>query len=179
MMTQSLLLCILAAVSFAIPAGVFADTAKSVEVELMDAKGEKVGTAKLSPADHGVLIRLNVTHLAPGKHGIHFHEKGSCVGPDFKSAGGHLNPEHKEHGLENPKGPHAGDMPNIDASRSGTVRTEFVAHGVTLGEGPNSLERLDGAALVIHGKADDQQSNPTGNAGDRVVCGVIAPVAPH
>lgn len=177
MKTQSLSLCFLAAFSFAIPAGAFAaDAVKSVTVVLNNAKGEKVGTAHLSPADHGVLVKLDVSHLTLGKHGIHFHEKGSCVGPDFKSAGGHLNPEHKEHGLENPKGPHAGDMPNLEVSKSGTARTHFVAHGVTLGEGADSLERPEGAALVIHAKADDQHTSPSGESGDRVVCGVIPPV---
>lgn len=181
MKTKSFLFCFLAVSALALPAAVFAADAKSdksakpIEVELKNAKGEKVGTAKLTSAEHGVKISLNVSHLAPGKHGFHFHEKGSCVGPDFKSAGGHLNPEHKEHGLENAKGPHAGDMPNIEASRSGTVKTEIVAPGVTLGAGPDSLERPEGAALVIHAKADDQHSNPAGDAGDRVVCGVIPP----
>jgi Cu-Zn family superoxide dismutase len=162
---------------FAASSGATAVDLKTVQVELLNAKGEKVGEARLTADKEGVKVHLKASHLEPGKHGIHFHEKGVCTGPDFKSAGGHLNPEHKEHGLENPKGPHAGDMPNIEVSRSGTVSTDFVAHGVTLGEGPNSLERLDGAALVIHAKADDQHSNPAGDAGDRVVCGVIPSAA--
>jgi Cu-Zn family superoxide dismutase len=145
-----------------------------VTVELKNAKGEKVGEAKLSATEGGVKVSLKASHLEPGKHGIHFHEKGSCVGPDFKSAGGHLNPEHKEHGLENPKGSHAGDLPNLDVSRSGTAHADFVAKGATLDEGADSLLRPEGAALVIHAKADDQKTNPTGNSGDRVACGVIA-----
>ena len=150
-----------------------AATPRAVHVELKDGKGVSVGTADLSAAKDGVQVTLHLTHLDPGPHGIHFHEKADCTGPDFKSAGGHFNPEHKEHGLENPKGSHAGDMPNIELSRSGTLKTQFVAHGVTLGEGPDSLMRAEGAALVIHAKADDQKSNPAGNAGDRVACGVI------
>jgi Cu-Zn family superoxide dismutase len=147
-----------------------------VHVQLKDGKGASVGTAVLSAAEGGVKIKLHLTHMTPGTHAIHFHEKAECVGPDFKSAGGHFNPDHKEHGLDNPAGPHAGDMPNIELSRSGTIKTEFVAHGVTLDQGPHGLLRPEGAALVVHAKADDQKSNPAGNAGDRVACGVIAPV---
>lgn len=154
-----------------IPSAIGAE--KPVHVELKNAHGEVIGSADLSPAKQGVRIKLRASKLSPGLHGIHFHEKGLCEGPDFKSAGGHLNPDKKEHGLENPKGSHAGDMPNIEASRSGTVRKEFVVRGVTLSEGVNSLKRLEGAALVIHSKADDQKSNPAGDSGDRIACGVI------
>jgi Cu-Zn family superoxide dismutase len=164
-------------IAFVLPAMSFAAD-KPLTVELHNPQGEKIGVAKLSPAKDGVSVQLSVSHLSPGKHGIHFHEKGVCTGPDFKSAGGHLNPEHKEHGLENPKGPHAGDMPNIEVGPKGALKTHFVAHGVTLGEGPNSLRGPTGSALVIHAKADDQHSNPAGDAGDRVACGVVsAPAA--
>jgi Cu-Zn family superoxide dismutase len=172
------MLAFIAAVSaLGLPRAFAADNT-DVHVELKNAQGEKVGTAVLSPVSDGVKVRLRLTHVEPGKHGIHFHEKGSCVGPDFKSAGGHLNPEHKEHGLENPKGHHAGDLPNLDVSRSGTVKTEFVTHDVTLGSGANSLLRPEGTALVIHAKADDQMTSPAGASGDRVVCGVISPATP-
>jgi superoxide dismutase, Cu-Zn family len=157
----------------------FAEESKPVSIELRNAKGEKVGEAKLTSAKDGVRVDLKAAKLEPGKHGIHFHEKGSCVGPDFKSAGGHLNPEHREHGLDNAQGPHAGDIPNIEVSRSGTVRTHFVARHVSLGAGPDSLERPEGAALVIHARADDQHSNPAGESGDRVVCGVIPALSAH
>lgn len=174
-------LCFLAVAVFAIPT---VSNAKSkrpspIKVELKDAQGTLIGTAELSPAKKGVRVKLNLTRLSPGTHGIHFHEKGVCEGPDFKSAGSHFNPAGKAHGLDNPKGAHAGDMPNIEASRSGTVKTEFVAPAVTLGDGVNSLRRLGGVALVVHAKADDQKTDPSGDSGDRVACGAIAAVESH
>jgi Cu-Zn family superoxide dismutase len=172
------ILRVLLAVAIALPGVSFAKTAKPapIKVEIKNAQGVSIGTADLTPAKKGVQVKLHLTQLAPGTHGIHFHEKGTCDGPDFKSAGSHFNPAGKEHGLENPKGAHAGDMPNIEASRSGTVNTTFVAHGVTMGAGDKSIRRPGGAALVVHAKADDQKSNPAGDSGDRVACGVIAAV---
>ncbi|BBN98429.1 superoxide dismutase family protein [Sporolactobacillus terrae] len=143
-------------------------------VSLINAKNEEMGTAKLSETAKGVRIELEAEGLTPGIHAIHFHEYGSCTPPDFMSAGAHFNPENKKHGLKNPMGPHAGDMVNIFADRHGHVKTVLFNSMVTLKEGkPNSLRDADGSALIIHEKGDDQVTDPSGNSGDRILCGVI------
>lgn len=146
--------------------------AKTV-VQLKDAQGNDVGTATLSEQDGGVAIGLNLHGLPPGEHGIHFHQNAVCEAPDFKSAGPHFNPEGKKHGLENPEGHHAGDNPNLTISADGKAEAQMVSKDVTLGEGGHSLFSNGGTSLVIHAKMDDQKTDPTGNSGDRIACGVI------
>lgn len=147
--------------------------ASPVTVKLVDAKGDTIGTATLSPAATGVAIALTVKGLSPGEHAIHVHGTAKCEGPAFTSAGGHFNPEHKQHGTNNPQGPHAGDMPNFEVDSVGRATATVIAPGVTLGDGPRSVFAGGGTALVIHEKADDMKSDPAGNAGARVACGVI------
>lgn len=143
-------------------------------VDLIDAKGNSVGTAELTEEENGVLVNVKAENLPEGPHGFHFHEAGKCEEPDFESAGGHFNPTEAEHGLENDKGPHAGDLPNLEIGKDGKVDEEFVVEHVTLKTGEaNSLLREGGTALVIHAEADDGTSQPSGDAGDRIVCGVI------
>jgi Cu-Zn family superoxide dismutase len=145
----------------------------TAHADIVGAQGQKIGTATFSQTDSGVEIKLGVSQLPQGTHGIHVHSVGKCEGPEFKSAGGHLNPEGKKHGTDNPEGPHAGDMPNIEVGSDGQAHMTIIAKGVTLGSGPNSLFHDGGTALVIHEKADDYKTDPSGNSGSRIACGVI------
>ncbi len=143
-----------------------------VKVSIINTEGKQIGQAELSEQNNQVLIRLEATGLTPGVHAIHIHEKPICEAPAFTSAGAHFNPAHKQHGFDNPKGFHAGDLPNIKVDKDGRVQANITTGYVTLQPGKsNSL--TNGASLIIHAKADDYKTDPSGNSGDRIACGVI------
>ncbi|WP_174614122.1 superoxide dismutase family protein [Virgibacillus ihumii] len=132
-----------------------------------------IGTAKLTERPDGVQVKLKLEGLEPGFHGIHVHEFAECEAPDFKSAGNHLNPGGKEHGLMHPKGAHLGDLPNIEADSGGLVEAELMLPKATLLDGKNSLTEGDGTSLVITAGQDDGVSQPSGDSGPRIACGKI------
>lgn len=138
---------------------------------IRDASGKQVGSLTLIDTYSGVLITGSVNDLGLGAHGIHVHAVGKCEAP-FTTAGGHFNPVGRQHGYRNASGPHLGDLPNLDLPASGTHRFEMLLPGVTL-KGSNALLDADGAAVVIHASRDDYTTDPAGNSGGRIACGVI------
>ena len=147
--------------------------ANTAEAHFIDSAGNPVGTALLTEESGGVRFHFSLNNLPAGTHGIHVHEKGDCTKPDFKSAGKHFNPEAKQHGADNPKGFHAGDLGNIEVGSDGTADAKVTAPHLTLKASDQSLIRPGGTAIIIHAGRDDQKTDPSGNSGNPIACGVI------
>lgn len=143
---------------------------------IVDLNGKSLGTLTLTEMDGGVHITGELSGLPGGEHGIHIHETGTCdAAAKFKSAGAHFEPAAHKHGSENPEGPHAGDLPNVSvAAEGGGASVDVMNASVTLSEGESSLLDADGSAIVIHADPDDYQTDPSGNSGERIACGVVS-----
>ncbi|MFC7322153.1 superoxide dismutase family protein [Halobacillus campisalis] len=153
--------------------GCNSDARSPVETALYNQGNDRIGTAVFIEQPDGVKVNVTAEGLTPGIHGIHIHERPECEGPDFKSAGNHFNPKNMEHGLMNEKGAHTGDLPNIEADGSGYVDVELMIPDATLKDAQTSLLRDEGTAILISSQADDGMSQPAGDSGERVACGVI------
>ena len=166
-------LCCVAATLLATPCVPSSAAAQVAKATLADANGKTVGDVNLIQTNEGVLMRLSVQGSPAGEHAFHVHAVGKCE-PPFTTAGPHFNPGSKKHGLEAADGAHAGDMPNLHIPSSGDLSVEVLNGMITLAKGrPNSVFDTDGSAVVIHAKADDYKTDPAGDAGDRIACGVI------
>lgn len=149
-------------------------SAEVIKVPIINTDGNEIGEADFTEGVEGVMIAIKAEGLPPGKHGLHIHEKGECTPPLFETAGSHFNPTDKEHGFNNLKGFHAGDLPNVEVGQDGQLNASVTTAELTLKLGQeNSILDDDGSALVIHAKEDDYKTDPSGNSGDRIACGVI------
>ncbi len=144
----------------------------TASAEMKDAQGTTVGNIQLRQAPNGVVLRIELQNVTPGERAFHIHEVGQCE-PPFQTAGGHFNPLRHQHGIHNPEGKHAGDLPNLHVPESGNLTVEVFTDSVNLGSGAGSVFDADGSSIIIHEGVDDYRSDPTGNAGGRYACGVI------
>ena len=154
-----------------------ADTQNQARADIKNAEGKSVGSASLRETKDGVVMTVTVKGLPEGLHAVHVHSVGKCEGPAFTSAGPHFNPMDKKHGLKNAAGPHAGDLPDMYVEKNGTGRYEVLIDSMTLGSGETSIFDADGSTIIIHVTADDNVTDPAGNSGDRIACGVITKAA--
>jgi len=143
-----------------------------VQVAMRDAEGRELGTLALAETAQGVTVSGTLRGLPPGEHGIHVHTTGLCE-PPFESAGAHWNPTSRQHGTENPEGPHMGDMPNLTVGADSSVTVQQTTPGGTL-RGQDALLDADGGAVVVHAGPDDYRTDPSGNSGARIACGVAS-----
>jgi Cu-Zn family superoxide dismutase len=139
---------------------------RPIIADIINIEGVPVGVASFYEERGGLALYMSVQGLSPGVHALHIHEFALCETPDFTSAGAHYNPFRKEHGFENPKGHHAGDLPNFEAGSSGGAHVELKVANLY-------LSQIDGHSLVIHADADDYLTDPSGNSGARVACAVL------
>jgi len=168
-------LLVVAGLSLVLGCSLPAQPSVQAKAELKNKDGQVVGSATFRDAAGGVVVNVEVNAMSPGLHAVHVHAVGKCEGPAFTSAGGHFNPAQRKHGLKSPDGPHAGDLPNMYVAKDGSGRFEALTDQITSKAGErSSVFDSDGRALVIHSGVDDYTTDPTGNAGDRAACGVIA-----
>ncbi len=160
--------------------GALAQGAGTATAELEDTEGNPIGDATFTEGPDGVNINANLQPgqdvAGPGAHGVHIHETGE-ISPDFEAAGEHFNPTDAQHGLQNPEGPHGGDLEELTVNEDGSANYTSTTDRVTLSGGSNSILDSDGSALVIHAGSDDQETDPTGESGGRVIAGVIREAA--
>jgi len=149
-----------------------AEVSEVLTADLARADGSWAGVATISQRRDGVFLSLSAQAPAAGTYGMHLHAVGKCEAPDFASAGPHWNPDMKQHGRENPMGAHDGDLPNANAGADLKITLKYKLTDITL-SGPTGLMDADGGALVIHEKADDYKTDPSGNSGKRILCGVF------
>src|SRR5262245_2966868 len=166
----------LAAIFFATMAS-YAGAQERGRADVKSADGKSVGTAEFHDTKQGVVVTLRLTSMPPGLHAVHIHSVGKCEAPGFTSAGGHFNPLGMKHGLKNPGGPHAGDLPDLYVDKDGSARYEVLTQSITLDGDKTSVLEGNAKAIVIHATADDNVTDPAGNSGDRIACGVIAKAA--
>jgi superoxide dismutase, Cu-Zn family len=140
---------------------------------LRTASGEARGQATVTQAGDGIGVRVEAMNMAPGTYAAHIHTTGRCDPPAFESAGGHWNPTNQQHGRENPQGPHKGDLPNMTIAADGRGSVEFTIPGASVSGGEAAMLDTDGAAMMIHEKADDYRTDPSGDAGARIACGTF------
>jgi Cu-Zn family superoxide dismutase len=156
------------------------DPTGGAPMALVNSAGQAIGSVRAWQTAGGVTLRLDATGLPHGIHGIHVHSVGRCDPPDFASAGPHWNPLGRKHGLDNPAGPHAGDLRNVEVAANGVLGVTVTIPGASLtapAGAPGALIDADGASLVIHAAADDYSTDPSGNSGARIACAVLRPVA--
>lgn len=155
------------------PTGTTGSATATASASLMDTQGRAIGQAIFQQTPHGVLLKLDLKNATPGIHGLHIHDVGRCEAPSFESAGGHFAPGGRQHGFLNPRGHHAGDLPNIEVPASTQLSVEHMVPNVTLDQGPRTLLDGNGSSIVIHAGKDDHTTEPAGDSGDRLACGRI------
>jgi Cu-Zn family superoxide dismutase len=173
-MTRALAALLVGGWVAALPGGSQGGDVDTAFATLLNRQGIDVGRVTLHQTPQGLLVTVQLLGVPPGEHAIHIHERGKCEPPDFESAGEHFKPGGEPHGSKAPGGPHAGDLPNIYLPGYGPLRVEFVAPGLVLNDdSPYSLLAEDGTAVVLHAGRDDQVTQPAGDAGIRIACGVV------
>lgn len=150
-------------------------TSNELKVKLVNSQGQSAGTVTFKPVKKGVKMTVKLENVSFGEHGVHIHEHGVCDAPDFKAAGGHFNPTGKHHGFENPEGHHAGDLPkNVSVGENHKGEASFVLTDISMDPNlPNSIFANGGTSVVVHEHADDEKTDPSGNSGNRIACGVV------